>query len=275
MKHHACPFSNQCEGCAQVQVKTATGTRECKFHDGDRVLIKNLRDGDPRSYLLDKVCTVRKLPSPHTTIYGIVEDKSCLFDEHELELAYVFKNEDDVRVKLDFHSDAIAAWSQRDLFSRRSIINKLTEEKKMPTNKIDKSKPGWSIKRVIFSEPYTIVLWYDGDKTIVKCENEVYDPEKGLDMALSKKMLGNKSSYFDVFKKWLPEDYETPAPKKDAKPWHIWFKQFDETGKLIGGGVHHTSYKRRNDATRIANKQYGDTSKYTFIVSMANPWKEG
>ena len=65
------------------------------------------------------------------------------------------------------------------------------------------------IKNVIFNDPATIVFWSDGTKTVVKCgENDIYDPEKGLAMAVSKKYLGtNKShsNYMDEFKKWLPQ----------------------------------------------------------------------
>lgn len=67
------------------------------------------------------------------------------------------------------------------------------------------------IKSVIYSDPATIVFWKDGTKTVVKCKNEKFDPEKGLAMAFSKKMLGNKGSYYNTFKKWLPEDWR---PKK-------------------------------------------------------------
>ena len=66
-----------------------------------------------------------------------------------------------------------------------------------------------SIKKVIFNYPATIVLWSDGSKTVVKCQDgDVYDPEKGLAMAISKKALGNKGNYCNEFKKWLPEDEE-------------------------------------------------------------------
>ena len=40
---------------------------------------------------------------------------------------------------------------------------------------------------------------------VVKAENEEFDPEKGLAMAISKKVLGNKGNYYETFKKWLPE----------------------------------------------------------------------
>lgn len=66
---------------------------------------------------------------------------------------------------------------------------------------------GFIIKKVIFNNPATIVLWSDGTKTVVKCqEGDVYDPEKGLAMAISKKALGNKGNFNEVFKKWLPKE---------------------------------------------------------------------
>lgn len=67
------------------------------------------------------------------------------------------------------------------------------------------------IKDVIYNDPATIVFWKDGTKTIVKCKNEKFDPEKGLAMAFSKKMLGNKGNYYNVFKKWLPEEKPSNA----------------------------------------------------------------
>ena len=62
------------------------------------------------------------------------------------------------------------------------------------------------IKEVIFNNPATIILWEDGTKTVVKCgKNDTYDPEKGMAMAICKKLMGNKGSYNNVFKKWLKE----------------------------------------------------------------------
>lgn len=69
-----------------------------------------------------------------------------------------------------------------------------------------------SIKKVIFNDPATIVIWEDGSKTVVKCgDGDIYDPEKGLAMAISKKAFDNKGSYYEVFKKWLPEAKEEVA----------------------------------------------------------------
>ena len=59
------------------------------------------------------------------------------------------------------------------------------------------------IKNVIFNPPATIVFWQDGTKTVVKATNEVYDPEKGLAMAIAKRALGNQGNYYNVIKKWV------------------------------------------------------------------------
>lgn len=65
------------------------------------------------------------------------------------------------------------------------------------------------IKDVIYNNPATIVFWMDGTKTVVKCgDYDIYDPEKGLAMAIAKKTLGNQGNYYETFKSWLPEEGE-------------------------------------------------------------------
>lgn len=62
------------------------------------------------------------------------------------------------------------------------------------------------IKKVVFNNPATIILWDDGTKTVVKAHNEEYDPEKGLAIAIAKKALGNKGNYYETIKKWVGKD---------------------------------------------------------------------
>lgn len=63
------------------------------------------------------------------------------------------------------------------------------------------------IKNVYFNDPVTVVIWKDGTKTIVRCsENDFYDPEKGLAMAIVKKAYGNDNRFHKIFKKWLPDE---------------------------------------------------------------------
>ena len=64
-----------------------------------------------------------------------------------------------------------------------------------------------TIKKVIFHDPATIIIWRDGTKTVVKCgENDTYDREKGMAMAICKRLYGNKGNYNNIFKEWLEEE---------------------------------------------------------------------
>ena len=72
------------------------------------------------------------------------------------------------------------------------------------------------IENVIFNDPATIVFWTDGTKTVVKCqEGDEFDPEKGLTMAIAKKVYGNKGSYCNVIKKWCEPYHEKQKEKND------------------------------------------------------------
>lgn len=71
------------------------------------------------------------------------------------------------------------------------------------------------IKKVIFNAPATIVFWNDGTKTVVKCQGgDTFSPHTGLAMACAKKLLGNKGNYYEQFKKWMPEEYQSSDPVK-------------------------------------------------------------
>lgn len=72
----------------------------------------------------------------------------------------------------------------------------------------------FDIKDIIFNNPATIIFWKDGTKTVVKAENEEFDPEKGLAMAIAKKALGNSYDYYDTFKKYVGK-YEKKQKKGD------------------------------------------------------------
>lgn len=63
------------------------------------------------------------------------------------------------------------------------------------------------IKDVIFSDPATVVFWNDNTKTVVKTRGgEKYDKEKGLAMAIIKKIAGNTSNYYNIFKEWCGDE---------------------------------------------------------------------
>ena len=77
----------------------------------------------------------------------------------------------------------------------------------------------FGINNVIHHDPATIVYWCDGTKTVVKCgENDIYDPEKGLAMAISKKVFGNEGNYYNQFKKWLPKEETNTSDDPTDEP---------------------------------------------------------
>lgn len=101
-----------------------------------------------------------------------------------------------LKYKNNGYKNEVARYCRYDVATTEAIFN--------ATRTVQTVIP--KIKSVIYSDPATIVFWKDGTKTVVKCKNEKFDPEKGLAMAFSKKMLGNKGNYYNVFKKWLPEE---------------------------------------------------------------------
>ena len=83
------------------------------------------------------------------------------------------------------------------------------------------------IKKAIFNNPATIVFWSDGSKTVVKSHLDDYDPEKGLAMAIAKKALGNEGNYYNVFKKWLPNE-DSSEEIRDRTCYEIAGERFNE-----------------------------------------------
>ena len=83
------------------------------------------------------------------------------------------------------------------------------------------------IKDIIINDPATIILWKDGTKTVVKCQNEdTFDPGTGIAMAILKKLYGNSGFYKDIFepaikkyelKKSLEKSKKHVATKKEKK----------------------------------------------------------
>lgn len=78
-----------------------------------------------------------------------------------------------------------------------------------------------NIDKVIFNNPATIILWKDGTKTVVKCQKgETFDEEKGLAIAIAKRVLGDKGNFNEVFKKYVEhyvEDEKKEEPANDNR----------------------------------------------------------
>ena len=81
--------------------------------------------------------------------------------------------------------------------------------KKLEENTMIHKRKSLGIKNIIFNGPATIIFWDDNTKTIVKCgEGDVFDPEKGIAMAVMKRALGTNetdSNYLDKVRKYLDQ----------------------------------------------------------------------
>lgn len=95
-----------------------------------------------------------------------------------------------------------------------------------------KKEADMTIKQVYFNEPVTVVIWADGTKTIVKCqEGDTYSKETGLAVAIAKKALGNKGNFNEVFKKWIPEYRKDTSNVEESAVGYVYFK--DDTKEPI------------------------------------------
>lgn len=132
------------------------------------------------------------------SILGIYAAKSYAVKPNEIVL----------ELKHDICEVDIASMHPRFMVASRgngkSMMQLRCLEEMMKKIAFNKTEP---IKNVIFNDPATVVYWKDNTKTVVKCGNdESFDPEKGLAMAISKKFLGNKGNYYEVFKEFLPKE---------------------------------------------------------------------
>lgn len=102
------------------------------------------------------------------------------------------------------------------IWATRYIVETYADKRTLQIRNSIHKRP--QITKVIFNDPATIVFWLDGTKTVVKCDDkEIYDPEKGLAMAISKKALGNQGNYYNEFRKRLPDKMHV-APNLRVKP---------------------------------------------------------
>ena len=119
---------------------------------------------------------------------------------------------DDVKIKIGneiYYPDTVDLEFNLDAFAELKISTRLSPSNLASIEKL-------SITNVIFNPPATIVFWSDKTKTVVKCDpKEEYDPEKGIAMAICKKMIGdNKRDYYNVLLHWIKK-YEKQQKEKE------------------------------------------------------------
>ena len=119
--------------------------------------------------------------------YAVFEAKTqLLFEESEATLVRRVSNFPLCRELREFDPSKNDMRDQLKLLASLANMQETTRRSKHP-----------EIKHVIFNDPATIVFWIDGSKTVVKAVNEPFDPEKGLAMAIAKRVLGNQGNYYN------------------------------------------------------------------------------
>ena len=116
----------------------------------------------------------------------------------------------------------------RELFPKLSMsIYKTSLEKYIIENTVDPTvcttPPPTSylpeIKNVHFNGPATVVLWKDGTKTVVMCqEGDIYSEETGLALCIAKKAFGNMPNFNNIFRKWIPENRNVSDERFEMMP---------------------------------------------------------
>lgn len=73
------------------------------------------------------------------------------------------------------------------------------------------------VRRIIANGPAVIVFWKNGDKTVVKCHGEDFDIEKGVAMALAKRVWGRANTLKILNMVEYQNDIPEDKPKQRGK----------------------------------------------------------
>lgn len=99
------------------------------------------------------------------------------------------------------------------------IINKRAEALKEEAITYEKSKPKPKpkdpVKSILINpvKGVTTVVWNDNTVTVVHCNNEEFDAEKGIAMCFMKKAFDNRGCFNDFLNKYLDDKNWTQKPK--------------------------------------------------------------
>lgn len=64
-----------------------------------------------------------------------------------------------------------------------------------------------SIRKVQFTDPWTIIFWKNGEVTRIKCQDgDEYSKETGLALGIIKHMFGDTNYFNTIFKKLVPKE---------------------------------------------------------------------
>lgn len=120
------------------------------------------------------------------------------------------------------------------------------------------------VRDVIFNPPATIVFWEDGMKTVVKCsKDDAYDPERGLELAFLKRVLGSGSALRKLIRDWVEPEKELHKKPKDCVSHTPPLTSYVKTlyADTIGNGVVKTEMYYR----MLTNEPLPDITTTTYL----------
>lgn len=85
-----------------------------------------------------------------------------------------------------------------------------------------------AVERIVVNGPALVIFWKDGEKTVVKCHDEDFDIEKGIAMALAKRVWGSRNKMNKLIKmvEYQDEDQnKKPTSLKGKSPFQVIFDE--------------------------------------------------
>lgn len=95
----------------------------------------------------------------------------------------------------------------KQLQDAQDRVDQRNEEARLRNIQLKNKRLRRMIDHVIFSGPVTVVKWYDGSITRVRCaEGEPYDKEKGLLAAMAKKLYEDTNIFVEELRRWCEDE---------------------------------------------------------------------
>ena len=132
----------------------------------------------------------------------------------------------------------------------------------------DKVYNSAKIERIHFNDPFTVVIFNDGEKVIVKTtEDDVYDPRTGVAMAIVTHIFGTRSQ----FRKFVDKEYNKDIKnkvgksiKKRTKAIHKILEEWNEMGEERKGQVTMDEFVNSHLETKSKVKENWEESPDPF-----------
>ena len=114
------------------------------------------------------------------------------------------------------------------------------------------------IKKVIYSDPVTVVIWEDGSKTISRCDDtDIYDELTGFMLCVFKKTMSAKNMR-EAFEKYV---YDINSDKIKWESYPTWLEEEWIDNEIVKGVLDDETMRKLLENIESAIK-YGRTTTF-------------